>query len=258
MDCMLTKADMSSLTNVINITEAFVTHSKPLNLPLDWDSKDLFRCLDRCVTLHEFDDWHHQKVDWVHQQARNKNLEQLCEEVALALRPAILKARLARSCALDHSHDQLQLYGFHSDRHLIMSALRDVLDAFKAFRVVTENPDLDAVHVRAMIRIYLKKTFELMFLFGKLAAPWPEDRCFFRCWQTYLADSRFEDFEFDSDDYYPAMDRPHLQNTGLSGALADPAQVPSCCLPYYCTVPLVILNPGPYGTAIVRNSLARS
>jgi hypothetical protein len=176
---------MSSLTNVINITEAFVRHSKPLDLPLDWASKDLFHRLDRCVTLHQFDDWHDEQVDWIRQQARNENLERLCEEIALPLRPAILKARLLRRYALEHPLDCLLLYGFLSDRHLIVSALRDVLDAFKAFHAVHEEPDLDAVHIRAMIRSYLRKTFELMFLLGKLATSW-RDRCFFRrCKHTW-------------------------------------------------------------------------
>jgi len=244
---------MSSLTNVINITGAFVRHSKPLDFPLEWACKDLFHRLDRCVTLHQFDDWHDEQVDWIRQQARNESLERLCEGIALFLRPTILKARLLRKYA-EHPHGYLLLYGFRSDRHVSVSALRDVLHAFKAFRGVHEAPDLGAIHIRAMIRSDLTKTFELMFLLGKIATP-RRDRCFFRRWQTYLTESQFENFEFDSNDIYSGLDRPQLGNTGFQGVLADPARVPPCCLPHYSTGPFVIVNPSPYGSTVLQNRL---
>jgi hypothetical protein len=171
----------------------------------------------------------------------------------LALRLAIFKAHLLRFHTL---HSQPLPPPFLSDRHVVVSALLDVLQAFKAFRVVNKEPGLGGVHIKDMIRIYLRETFELMFLLGKLAFPWRGDKCWFRWWQAYLVESQFEDFRFDSDDDYPGMDRPHLENTTLQGVLSDPAQVPAPCLPYYSTSPVLLRNTGSYGPAILRNLLA--
>lgn len=249
---MLTEEVMSSLTNVINITEAVVKQSK-LDSPLDWETENLVHRLDRCVALQQFDNWHDQQLGWIRHEAQNEMLERLCEDVALALRPVIMRAHLLRFYA---SHNKPLPAHYLSDRHVVVLALDDVLQAFKAFRIVSEVPDLNAVRIKAMIRIYLIETFELMFLLEKLASPWRADRCWFKWWQLYLTESQFEDFQFDSEDDYAAMDRPPLEDPRLQGVLLDPAQVPANYLPYYPTSPVLLRNTGSYGPAILRNLLS--
>jgi hypothetical protein len=242
---MLTEQDMSSLTNVINIIEVIVKHNK-VEIPLE--TENLVHRLDRCVTLQVFDKRHEQQLGWIRREAQNEKLERLCEDVALSLRPVIMRAHLLKFYT---SHGKPLPAHYLSDRHVVVLALDDVLQAFKTFRVVNQMPDFNAVHIRAMIRVYLRETFELMFLLGKIASPQGADRRWFRCWQFYLAESQFEDFKFDSENDYPSIDQPHLEKSSIQAVLADPAEVPASCLPYHCTGPALLRNFGPYGPAIL-------
>jgi hypothetical protein len=253
---MLTREDMSSLTNVIRILTSFVKDGKKqrkMLVPLDCGQEDLVHQLRRCMNRRAFERWHHTQLDWAQEQARNEALARLCEEVASALQSAVLKAELLRH----HTRHKTPLPRFWSARHLVVSALGDILRAFKAFRAVNEEPDLNAFHIRAMVRRYLMETFHLMFLFENLASSKPQGNFYFRWWEDSLAESHFEDFRFDNAFEYAQLDRPQMENTNLSGALGDLAQMPETCLPHYATHPVVGLNTGPYGAAKYLNRLSR-
>lgn len=242
---------MASLTNVINILTCVVRdvkNPKKMVIPLDCDEADLVHCLGR-LKRHAFRKWHRTQLDWVYSAAaQTGSLKRLCNAVASALQSALRKAELLR----EHLRCQTCLSRFWSSRHLIVSALVDILRAFKAFRVVNDEPDLNAHHFRTMVRRYLRETFDLMFLFGKFTSlePW------YCIWEASLAASNFEDFKFDSDSDYAGLDRPQMENTNLSGILEDPAQMPELCLPNFPTPPALVKNPGPYGARVYENPLS--
>jgi hypothetical protein len=253
---MLMREDMSSLTSVIRILQASVKDGKKqrkMLVPLDCGKEELVHQLGRCMNRHAFERWHHIQLDWVHKQAQNESLARLCEEVASALQSAILKAELLRH----HTQHKTPLHHFWSARHLVVSALGDILRGFKAFRVVNEEPDLNAFHIRAMVRRYLTETFHLMFLFEGLTSSKLQGNFYFRWWEDSLTESHFEDFRFDNASEYARLDRPLMENTNISGALGDEAQMPEFCLPHYPTNQVLVSNIGPYGTDIYQNSLSR-
>jgi len=243
---------MASLTNVISILTCIVRdvkNPKKMVIPLDCDEADLVHCLGR-LKRHAFKQWHRTQLDWVCSvAAQNESLKHLCKAVASALQWALRKAELL----LDHIRYQTPLSRFWSSRHLIVSALGDILRAFKAFRAVNEEPDLNACHLRTMVRRYLRETFDLMFLFGKFASL----EHWYCLWEASLAASNFEDFRFDSDSEYAGLDRPQMENTNLSGVLEDPAQMSELCLPNFPTPPALVKNPGPYGARVYENPLSR-
>ncbi len=209
---------MASLTNVINILTYVVRdvkNPKKMVIPLDCDEADLVHCLG-LLKPHAFRQWHRTQLDWVYSAAaQNESLKRLCKAVASALQSALQKAELSR----DHLRYQKSLSRFWSSRHLIVSAICDVLRAFEAFRAVNEEPDLEAYHIRTIVRRYLRETFDLMFLFGKFASL----EHWYCLWEASLAASNFEDFRFDSDSDYAGLDRPQMENTNLSNVLKDPA-----------------------------------
>lgn len=242
---------MASLTNVINILTSAVRdvkNPKKMVIPLDCDEADLVHCLG-LLKPHAFRQWHRTQLDWVYSaEAQNESLKRLCKAVASALQSALRKAQLL----LDHLRYQTPLSRFWTSRHLIVSALCDILCAFEAFRAVNEEPDLNASHIRTIVRRYLRETFDLMFLFGKFASL----EHWYCLWQASLAASNFEDFSFDSDSDYAGLDRPQMENTNLSGVLEDPAQMPELCLPNFPTPPALVINPGPYGARVYENPLS--
>jgi hypothetical protein len=241
---------MASLTNVINIlTPAVrdVKNPKKMLIPLNSNDADLVHCLGR-LKRHSFRQWHRTQLDWVYSAAgQNESLKRLCKAVASALQFALRKAELLR----DHLRYKTSLSRFWSSRHVVVSALVDVLRAFEAFRAVHEEPDLKDHHIRIMVRRYLRETFDLMFLFGKFASleQW------YCLWEASLVASNFEDFRFDSDSEYSRLDRPQMENTNLSGVLEDPAQISELCLPNYPAPPALVKNPGPYGARVYENPL---
>lgn len=250
---MLTREDMSSLSNAINILENVVedqTNDKKMAVPLDCSSMELIHILNRCMNPSEFENWHLRQLDWVHRNAQNGNLEHSCEAVAMELRPAIMKAYVLRYQTLRRTSFP---YPFSSARHMVVSALKDVLDAFRAFHNVYKQPDFDAVHIRAMLQRYLANTFDLMFLFGDLAPRRREDRFFLRCWEAALLKYRYDDFRFDHNLEYADVDRHQMENTNLSGAIPPQDQFPGICLPHHPSKTVAILNTCPYGPSIMPN-----
>lgn len=249
-------SNMASLTNVINPLKAIVKDvekEKKMIVPLDCRNQDLVRRLNHYTDHLEFDQWHRKCLVWVYKETRNESLERLCKEVASALHDAVLKAQLLLYHTMRHTSLPTRYW---SARHILTSALVDVLSAFKAFLAVNEEPDLNAVYInRAMVLVYLRKTFRLMFLFGKLLSPMGQGRAYFRLWEESLAESNFEDFRFDSDLEYAQWDRPRLEDTNLSGTLPDPEHFPGICLPHYPSRAKFVLNIGPYGASVAPNML---
>jgi hypothetical protein len=245
---------MSSLTNVIGLIKVIVKDRKnqqKMTVPLDYKTEDLVRRLDRCMSRLDFDQWHRVRLLWVHREAKNWNLARLCSNVATALHSAVSKAELLRHHA---RHNTPLPTCYWSARHLVVSALGNILSAFEAFRVVYSKPDLNAAHTTAMIRVYLRETFHLLFLFAKLASPrGPKYGYFARWWKESLAESNFEDFKFDNEVEYARLDRPLMNDTNLTGVLGDPARMPGLCLPFHPSRQAVCLNTGPYGSAILRD-----
>ena len=244
---------MGSLTNALNILQNVVedkTNDSMMAVPLDCSSIELINRLNLCQNPHEFEHWHLQQLDWVHRNTDDRNLEHLCKTVAIGLRPAIMKAYTLRYhtwCMSSCPHP------FSSARHMVVSALEDVLTALRAFDDVYHEPNLGAVHIRAMVQRYLSSTFDLMFIFGDLAPRRREDRFFLHSWKAALRKSHYDDFRFDHDFEYADLDRHQMDNTNLSGAIPPPARFPELCLPHYPSRPMAILNTYPYGPSIMPN-----
>lgn len=248
---------MASLTDAVSILKVLTKDKnkrRKMVVPLDYRNEDILLRLDHCIDLRKFDRRHLARLEWCHQEAHgNTNLERLCKSVASALQYAIVKAELLRF----HIRRMTALPTLYwSARHIVVSALGDVLTAFKYFRVVNEEPDLSPVHIRAMVREYLEEAFKLTFLFGKLVFPKGEGKFFFRCWQASLTESNFEDFRFDHNLDYSQLERPQMEDTNLSGTFPNPAQMPQPYLPYHSTRPARILNTGLYGPAYGLNVLS--
>jgi hypothetical protein len=248
---------MASLTSVIRHLEPIlkdIKKQRKMIVPLDCRSQDLMRRLSHCPDHLEFDQWHRKRLDWVYHQAQNENLESLCKEVAFALHSAVLKAQLLQY----HIMRQKPLPPrYWSARHILMSALGDILSAFYAFRVVNKEPDLNDVHInRAMVLVYLQETFRLMFLFEKLLSPEAKGSAYFRLWEECLDELNFEDFIFDNGSEYSQLDCPQLEDTNLAGTFPDPEHFPGLCLPHYPSRPKFVLNNGPYGASILPNLLS--
>ncbi|KAE9372404.1 hypothetical protein N431DRAFT_242061 [Stipitochalara longipes BDJ] len=244
---------MSSLSNTINILQNVVedkTNDEKMAVALDCSSMELIHRLNCCMNPYEFEHWHLRQLDWIHRNAQNEKLERLCEAVAMELRPAIMKVY-----TLQHHTWYRTTFPtpFCSARHMVVSALENVLSAFRAFQNVYSEPDLSAIHIRAMVQRYLSNTFDLMFLFGDLAPRRRGDRLFLRYWEAALLKTSYQDFSFDNDFDYACLDRHQMENTNLSGAIPPPGQFPASCLPHHPSRPVVVLNICPYGPSIMPN-----
>jgi len=244
---------MGSWTNALNIFQNVVedkSNDEKMAVPLDCSGMELINRLNYCKDPDEFERWHLIQLDWMRRNTNDEHLEHLCQAVASELRHAIMKAYALRYhtwCKTSFPHP------FSSARHMVVSALDDVLSALRAFGDVNYEPDLSAVHIREMVQRYLSCTFDLMFVLSDLAPRRREERFFLRSWKAALGKSHYDDFRFDHNFEYAELNRYQMGDTNLSGAIPVPAQFPGLCLPHYPSRPVAVLNTDPYGPSIVHN-----
>jgi hypothetical protein len=137
----------------------------------------------------------------------------------------------------------------HTDRHLIIRALEEMLSAFEAFAVVDKDPSLRQSHIKAMILKYLRYAWEMMLVLGLLCWGHQTDDFWFESCQSFLYQTQLKDFKFDSEsDYERKIDDPTV-----TGVINDQSHVPATCLPMHPSPPRLIRDPGTYSRTIQIN-----
>lgn len=97
--------------------------------------------------------------------------------------------------------------------------MEDVLEAFKAFRLVTEDESLEETIAYEGVLVYLLKTLEVMVMLGRLAFPPHDYADWFSIWardiKVYKEDG-LRRFLFDTESRFAL-----IENRGLDGVIAN-------------------------------------
>jgi hypothetical protein len=248
---------MASLYNIRTFLETLKGPPRDEHRPSHWTKRELEEHLRRCPTPPKIYEWHLVNVSWIHAHG-NPALKILCNTVASCLVSASKEALLLRKFAsgiiilpANISTDAQTTVRIHTDRHLIIRALEEMLSAFEAFAVVDKDSSLRQSHIKAMIMEYLRKSWEMMLVLGLLCWDHQTDSLWFENLQSFLYQTQLRDFKFDSElDYKRRMDDPTV-----TGVINHQSQVPATCIPMHPTPPYLIRDSGTYARTIQINGL---
>ncbi|KAE8443447.1 hypothetical protein EG329_001844 [Mollisiaceae sp. DMI_Dod_QoI] len=139
---------------------------------------------------------------------------------------------------------------FHTDRHVVISALGDIIDAFNSFSIVGTDEELGQPQYRTLVLKYLQKTYTVMVLLAQTMYPYNIEMEWFLEVSYYSQVTGLRDFRFDNHGSYE-----RIKNPTSSGVISDQARVAASCLPTYPQPPVVCRNPGSYGQRILLNHI---
>jgi hypothetical protein len=246
---------MASLYNIRRFLETLKGPHRDQLRPSHWTKHELEVHLRECPTPRTIYEWHLANVSWI-QGRTNPALKILCNTVASRLASASNEALWLRKFAsgsiilpTNISTDPQMPVWIHTDRHLIIRALKEMLSAFEAFAVVDKDPSLRQSHIKAMILKYLRYAWEMMLVLGLLCWDHQTDGLWFENYQSFLFQTQLRDFKFDSElDYERRMDDPTV-----TGVINLQSEVPATCLPMHPTPPYLIRDSGTYARTIQIN-----
>jgi hypothetical protein len=138
--------------------------------------------------------------------------------------------------------------GALSDRHIVISSLQDILEAFKLFSIVSTDEDFDELNNKMVVLEYARRTYALMIILLQILYPYGSDLAWSHAASDYLRATQLWDFKFDNEDEYE-----RISNPTCPGAIIDQGSVPRSCLPAYPQPPIVCRNPAPYGNRLLLN-----
>jgi hypothetical protein len=248
---------MASLYNIRTFLETLKGPPRDEHRPSHWTKRELEEHLRRCPTPPKIYEWHLVNVSWIHAHG-NPALKILCNTVASCLVSASKEALLLRKFAsgiiilpTNISTDAQTTVRIHTDRHLIIRALEEILSAFEAFAVVNKDSSLRQSYIKAMILEYLRKSWKMMLVLGLLCWDHQTDSLWFQNYQSFLYQTQLRDFKFDSESDYERK----INDPTVTGVINDQSQVPATCLPLHPTPPYLIRDSGTYARTIQINGL---
>lgn len=239
---------MSTLCNVLGQVENLIGVSADTNRPLEWPKSCLRKQLQRGISTNGFDAWHNRQLEWTREEAKSKILERLTCDVAEMFRPATEKVRRLQAFTRTVRPRALPR-GIKSNRHLVISAMKNIHQSFKVFWVVKDEKDLQMDDVKRMVLAYLRKVYRAMILLGQLLFPRRAEEGWFEGCKEYLETSQLMDFRFDLFEYQLIEDRT------FTGVIGDQNQMPDCYFAAHPEPPVFYRNYYAYGPTILRNAI---
>ncbi|KAH7333432.1 hypothetical protein BKA65DRAFT_479977 [Rhexocercosporidium sp. MPI-PUGE-AT-0058] len=128
-----------------------------------------------------------------------------------------------------------------SYRHLVILALKDVLEAFEHFCILGGNPT-------GIVFAYIEKCYGFMISLGQLMYPYEDGETWFTGHTEYL-DGGLNNFLLDGGKNIWQVP----ENPTLAAQILDDTAMPASCLPNWPEPPLVVRTRGPYGPALSEN-----
>lgn len=234
---------MSTLTNVIRLLDNITSTGPDVQRPLDWPSWRLNTYLQKCPTHHDTLRWHHDSLKKI-LQINDNSLKQLCLGVADCIVRATEKLEKLRVWS---ARDPVS----PTNRHVVISSLKDIKAAFSLFSIVSTDDDLGRPEARDVVLAYLRRTYGLMIMIGWVLEPCDDEHDWFMEEYHYLQATELQNFKFDSDSDYHTQ----IANSSLIGVIIDHAEIPESCLPAFPEAAVFCRNTGPYGPRILQNLL---
>ncbi|PVH72226.1 hypothetical protein DL98DRAFT_539395 [Cadophora sp. DSE1049] len=231
---------MASLREVICQLTAIVDNPTQLNAPLEWPIPELRRCLKHC-SFSRLDKWRkrvHKEYD--NQIAQDLNFYVFQDDVWDCLTRASDKSHQLRLWTKGKSPTNIR-FNFTSRRHLVSSALTDILEAFKHFSAMNGRPV-------GIVFKYIKKCYEFMIHLGSMLYPHGESDSWYSQLREYLVDAKLDGFNLNGTVVIEVAADPTF-----AFSILDPASMPATCLPLHPQPPMVTVTKGPYGPRLSRN-----
>ncbi|KAF8853942.1 hypothetical protein BDZ45DRAFT_748010 [Acephala macrosclerotiorum] len=242
----------ASLTNVIGHINNVAGSRSEIERPLEWPQRQLTNFLEECHTLHTPHAIlcrHKILMKWLREReaSRSPSLERLCVGVVDHLIRAVKKMEKLRVWA-DAAGEAPLPNGALSDRHIVISSLQDILEAFKLFSIVSMEEDFEKQNNKMVMLEYARRTYALMIILLQILYPYGSDLAWSHTAADYLRATQLWDLKFDNEDDYERNSNPTCD-----GVIIDQASVPEPCRPAYHQPPIVCRNPGPYGSRLLLN-----
>jgi hypothetical protein len=239
---------MSSLTDTLKMVNNMIGPPEATRKRLALDRTKLYELLQshHVEFLDWHEDWHRKLMNWVDDYTSHEPLRQLFLQVSNHLWKACTKLQDLKKWAKAAGSDE-SLPGGRTDRHVVISALVDIQNAFGEFAVVAWDEKLKSTYMHDSVIECLRTTSRIMLVLGGLL--FQDQSEFLDRWEEVNEKSNMKDFKFDLlDDGYGRVPDPTL-----TGVICDAAETPSTYLPSSSVPPALVRNQGPYWRPILVN-----
>ncbi|KAH6716303.1 hypothetical protein BKA61DRAFT_720748 [Leptodontidium sp. MPI-SDFR-AT-0119] len=234
---------MSSLSEVIRCTTSIVDNPRQLDYPLEeWTNSGIRSCLKPCGR-GRLAKWHLMvERAYGNEAPQDQRFSEVQGKIDECLKSASRKSHTLRKWTTGRESPGP---GVVSYRHLVILAVKDVLEAFGHFCDLRGNPT-------GIVFVYIKKCYEFMIVLGQLLYPYRDGDTWYSGHGEYL-DSGLDNFQLDGGINL----RRVPSNPTLAGVIQDESEIPATFLPRWPEPPLVVRTRGPYGPALSKNVYRR-